>query len=137
MASGIQQGAKRARFSWSDCGTMLSQWTGGETLPVVNETTGGFPRVFVGFHPFASHVIVANTWEEANETYIETIEDKLALDEGDLSMMLAEIADGKDHAEVLDLFDAEYGPNGKVICTDYVQVHEVPVAAITWLAAAP
>lgn len=135
MASGVQLGARRARFSWEDCPGHMSAWTGGlQTLPVVDESHGPKQRAYIGFHPFASHVIVADSFEQAYETYVEAIEDALALHDSDVAELETRILAGEDDQTVLESWDAEYGPSGRIIATYEVTLYEVPVRAITWLA---
>lgn len=137
MASGVQLGAARARFSWDDC-PGFAHWSGGlQTLPVVDDSHGPNQRVFVGFHPFASHVVVADSWQDAYESYVEAIEHLLKVDDADLATIAARVEAGEDVDEVLASWDASYSSSGTVIVDYMVTLTEIPLSAITWLAATP
>lgn len=140
MASGIQLGAGRARFSWDDIDTIPTGdgWSGGyNTLPVVDYSHGPNQKVYVGFHPFASHVIVADSFQDAYESYIEAIEHLLALDDGDVATINARIEAGENFEDVLASWDAITGPSGSIIVDYMVTLTEVPLSAICWLAPLP
>jgi hypothetical protein len=130
MASGTQQGATHARVIYSDAsGTVLTGWTGDVVLPVVDESYGPNQKAYVGFHPFASHVIVADHFGDAYEVYIDAIADHIGIDDDTLKDYIV----GHDSEGNPEYTEVEWSSGGEAVDTAYVTLYEIPLAAIPWL----
>ena len=131
MASGTQLGATHARVNYSEAvGTYMEFWSGADTvLPVLDESHGPRQEVFVGFHPFHSHVIVADSWEQAYEVYIDAVADSIGIDDETLKdyMVGVDLDGNPEYTEV------EWSSGGEAVDTTYVTILAIPLAAITWL----
>lgn len=132
MANSVQQGAPFARLWWSDTVPMFAHWTGDVKLPVLDESYGRREnlKIFVGFHPFASHVIVADHWHEAYEVYVDAIADVLLIPDD----VLPDYIVGYDSEGNPDYSEVNWTSGGEPVDTGDVNLYEIPVSAITWLA---
>jgi len=126
MASGVQQGATHAKVDWVAAG--YPEWHGTATLPVVDEDYGTL-KVFVGFHPFASHAILARSWESAYEAFIDAAADILLIDDEALKDYIV----GHDEDGNPEFSEVEWTSGGEPVDTCYVQIQEISLAAVTWL----
>lgn len=129
MASGVQVGATHGTLAWADCPGPYEQWTGEVTLPVINESYGREPKVFIGFDPFASHVIVADYFGQAYGEFVDAIADSILIDDETLKDYIV----GYDSEGNPDYSEVEWTSGGEAVDTTYVTLGEVPVSAVTWL----